>query len=174
MPENYTFWDLHVAIQDVMGWMDCHLHMFEILNPGKAALENIGIPADDFDDLLKVIPGWTRKISAYFSPKNQKARYLYDFGDDWPHDVRLEKVLPREKGVTYPVCVTGKRACPPEDCGGILGYQNFLEAVMNPFHEEHKETLEWVGGEFDAEAFASNKVCFEDPEERRQVAFEGD
>jgi len=76
--------------------------------------------------------------------------------------------------VKYPVCVAGKRACPPEDCGGIWGYQNFLEAVMNPFHEEHKETLEWVGGKFDAEAFDPNEVYFEDPEERREIAFEED
>jgi len=172
VPKNYTFWDLHVAIQDAMGWLDSHLHMFEIMNPRKAALENIGIPTDDLDDFLKVIPGWTRKISSYFSSKNQKARYIYDFGDDWEHDIRLEKILPCEKGVTYPVCVKGKRACPPEDCGGIWGYQDFLEAILNPLHEEHKETLEWAGGKFDAEAFDPNEVYFEDPDERRKMAFE--
>jgi len=174
VPENYTFWDLHVAIQDSMGWLDSHLHMFEIINPRNAALENIGIPTEDLDDLLKILPGWARNISTYFSSKNPSATYLYDFGDDWAHDVRLEKVLPCEKGVKYPVCVAGKRACPPEDCGGIRGYQNFLESVMNPFHEEHKETLEWVGGKFDAEAFELNEVCFEDPDERWVMAFEED
>jgi len=175
VPGDYTFWDLHVAIQDAMGWLDSHLHMFEVFNPRKSKVDIIGIPTDDFcDDFMEILPGWKRKIATYFSTGNPKARYIYDLGDDWTHDIIFEKALQHEKGIKYPVCVAGKRACPPEDCGGIWGYQNFLEAVLNPFHEEHRETLEWVGGKFDAEVFDAGAVCFEDPEERWQIAFEED
>jgi hypothetical protein len=65
----------------------------------------------------------------------------------------VEKTLPPEKGVRYPVCVKGKRACPPEDVGGVWGYENFLEAIRDPDHEEHDMYLEWIGDEFDPEAF---------------------
>jgi hypothetical protein len=82
-----------------------------------------------------------------------KFRYEYDFGDGWLHQVLVEKVLPPEPGQSYPVCVKGRRACPPEDVGGMWGYQDFLEAIQDPNHEEHEEYLEWVGGEFDPEAF---------------------
>jgi len=172
VPETYTFWDLHVAIQDAMGWLDCHLHQFEVVNPETAAKEEIGIPDEDFIGDPEVLPGWKRKIARYFSPDNPKADYIYDFGDGWEHEIRFEGILPREKGVNYPACVAGKRACPPEDCGGIWGYQDFLEAVTNRFHKEHKEMLEWAGGKLDPEQFDINDVHFDDPKKRLKMALE--
>ena len=83
----------------------------------------------------------------------KKFTYVYDFGDNWHHTVQVEKVLELEPKVKYPRCVKGSRAGPPEDCGGPWGYGGFLEAIQNPSHEEHEEMLEWVGGEFDPEAF---------------------
>lgn len=80
-------------------------------------------------------------------------RYVYDFGDDWVHRVLVEKVLPADPTMTYPACVGGKRACPPEDCGGVWGYREFLTAISDPKHPDHEAMLEWVGGEFDPEAF---------------------
>lgn len=77
----------------------------------------------------------------------------YDFGDSWMHQILVEKVLDPEPGQVYPVCIKGRRARPPEDVGGIWGYDAFLEAIRDPEHEEHDEYLEWVGGEFDPEAF---------------------
>ncbi|MBI3301735.1 MAG: plasmid pRiA4b ORF-3 family protein, partial [Deltaproteobacteria bacterium] len=73
-------------------------------------------------------------------------------------EILLEKILPPEPGVHYPVCITGKRACPPEDCGGVWGYDSFLEAIQNPNHPEHDEMLEWIGGSFDPEAFDVDTV----------------
>ena len=84
--------------------------------------------------------------------------YEYDFGDSWEHELLVEKILPRDEGKRYPVCLTGKRACPPEDCGGILGYASFLEAIRDPEHPEHDEMLEWVGGEFDPDIFDLDEV----------------
>jgi len=166
VPETYTFWDLHVAIQDAMGWTDSHLHEFEVKDPAYGEKVRIGLPDEDYGD--KIIPDWKRNISDFFSPKNPKAYYIYDFGDSWEHLIQLEDVLSRNKKVDYPICVKGKRACPPEDCGGVWGYEEFLDAIQNPKHEEHEEMLEWVGGEFDPEHFDVNEVRFIDPVKHRR------
>jgi hypothetical protein len=93
------------------------------------------------------------------APKEKsRFRYEYDFGDDWQHDILLEKVLPAAPGVTYPVCLKGKRACPPEDCGGVWGYAELLETLADPESEEHEEMLEWLGGEIDPEEFDIGEV----------------
>jgi hypothetical protein len=84
---------------------------------------------------------------------NQKFEYEYDFGDSWEHNIVVEKTLQPEPGVSSPVCLAGERVCPPEDCGGVWGYQEFLEAIMNPTHTEHEAMLTWAGGSFDPEAF---------------------
>lgn len=169
VPKTYTFGDLHVAIQDAMGWGDCHLHEFEMVRPSSGLEVNIGSPDEDFS--REVLPEWKHKIADYFSMENRSADYLYDFGDSWEHKIELEKILPREKDVNYPICIKGKRACPPEDCGGIWGYMDFLEIITDPDHEEYQEMLEWVGGEFDPEHFDVKEVHFTDPDKRRQMAF---
>ena len=82
-------------------------------------------------------------------------RYKYDFGDDWEHEVLFEGYPPVEKGRKYPLCLEGQRACPPEDVGGVYGYQEYLETLGNPEHAEWDETSEWRGPyrpeHFDAE-----------------------
>ncbi len=170
VPETYTFWDLHVAIQDAMGWADYHLHEFEVTDPSDGEKVRIGIPEEEYRG--EVIPGWKRSISNFFSEKNLKAYYIYDFGDSWEHILQLEKILLREKNADYPRCINGKRACPPEDCGGVWGYEEFLEAIKNPKHKEHKDMLEWIGGEFDPEHFDIAEVHFDDADKRRKRAFE--
>lgn len=175
VPETYTFWDLHVAITDAMGWWDYHLHEFELNDPFSREKTIIGMVDDDieiFDDRV-VLPEETYEIADWFSLQNNKARYLYDFGDGWEHEIVLERIIPREKGVDYPVCIGGERACPPEDCGGVGGYAELLEAVRDVRHEEHDRLMEWLGGKFDPEHFALSEVEFEEPAERRTVAFGG-
>jgi hypothetical protein len=81
------------------------------------------------------------------------ASYTYDFGDNWEHTIQIEKVVDAEPGIRYPRCIDGKRACPPEDCGGAWGYGDFLKAIQDPKHSEHEEMTEWIGGEFDPEEF---------------------
>ncbi|MCG2737314.1 MAG: plasmid pRiA4b ORF-3 family protein [Candidatus Methanoperedenaceae archaeon] len=100
------------------------------------------------------------------------ADYIYDFGDYWHHKIQLDKILPREKNISYPVCIKGKRTCPPKDCGGIGGYERLLDIIKDPKHEEHKETLEWLGEEFDPEHFDPIKVNFDDPAARLKMALE--
>ena len=172
VPETYTFWDLHVAIQDAMGWDDYHLHEFTLLSPKTGRKVKIGIPSDEGADFgWKVLADWNQKIAHYFSLDNSKADYVYDFGDGWEHSIKLEKILPRETGVAYPRCIGGKRACPPEDCGGIGGYAEFLEAIGDPANELHEDMLDWVGGSFDPDDFDPNDVEFEDPDSRFKLAF---
>ncbi|MBE0478992.1 plasmid pRiA4b ORF-3 family protein [Candidatus Aerophobetes bacterium] len=166
VPETYTFWDLHVAIQDAMGWLDYHLHEFEMAHPSSKSGVRIGIPDEDFGQ--DIIPAWNEKIAKYFSLENQLADYTYDFGDNWEHKVKLEKILPRAENTNYPICVAGKRACPPEDCGGPWGYEDFLKIIHNPRDEEYEEMMEWVGGEFDPEYFDARGVIFDDPMKRRR------
>ena len=174
VPENYTFWDLHVAIQDAMGWQDYHLHDFILINPETKQKVRIGIPSEE--ELLEeeTIPGWKTMIADYFSMENKSADYTYDFGDNWQHTITLEKILPKKEKQVYPRCVDGKRACPPEDCGSIPGYEDVLEILKNPDpdDEEHKETIEWLGGEYDPEHFDPDEVHFDDPKERFKMAFD--
>lgn len=173
VPAGYTFWDLHVAIQDAMGWLDYHLHEFEIRNPVDRRVARIGIPDDDsFSDQPELLPGWAVPVVSYFTLSNRSATYLYDFGDDWRHSVVLEEIAPLESPMTLPECLAGRRRCPPEDCGGIGGYESLLEILADPSHEDHEDTLTWVGGSFDPEGFDKAAVRFDDPDERWRRAFD--
>jgi hypothetical protein len=138
-----TLAGLHGILQAVMGWDDYHLHSFEVngVAYGQPSPE-LPMRNDKSAKLTQLVPG-----------EKFKFRYEYDFGDSWEHVLEVEKILPPEPGVHYPRCLTGKRACPPEDVGGIWGYADFLVAIASPEHPEHDEMLEWVGGEFDPEAF---------------------
>jgi Plasmid pRiA4b ORF-3-like protein len=98
------------------------------------------------------------KLSQVITGEKFKFLYTYDMGDSWEHEVLVEKVLPADSQVRYPVCLTGKRACPPENCGGVGGYALFLEAIQDPGHPDYEALLEWVGGEFDPEAFDVDAV----------------
>jgi hypothetical protein len=165
VPSTYSFWDLHVAIQDSMGWLDYHLHEFEIINPKTDLKVNIGIPDEEYSD-RKILYDHKEKISGYFNMDNRISIYEYDFGDSWRHTVKLEKILKAIIGEKYPKCVAGKRACPPEDCGGIDGYRNLLKILKNPKNEEYEEMVEWTGGDYDPEEFDPREVIFDDPIER--------
>ena len=181
VPSTYTFWDLHVAIQDAMGWQDYHLHEFQMKDLSGQKLF-VGIPSEeddfigDFMEPRKVLPGWKHKVSKFISITNPTFKYIYDFGDDWYHTIKLEKVLPAEEGVTYPRCIGGKRNSPPEDCGGPPGYENMLEVLADPEDTEYESTREWVDsmkdGSFDPEKFKASDVVFDDPKERLKRAFE--
>ena len=119
----------------------------------------------------EVLPSGKQKIADFFSTENRTASYVYDFGDSWEHKIQLEKILPGEKGVEYPICIKGKRACPPEDCGGVWGYAELLEIIKDPKHEEYEEMMEWLGEEFDPDHFDVKEVSFDDPDRRHKFAF---
>ncbi len=152
VPEFTTLSELHTILQIVMGWTDSHLHMFTING------EIYGDPEDDETGEIGTKNERRYQLKQFVDKEGFRFRYEYDFGDSWLHDLVVEKIMPPEKGARYPVCIKGKRACPPEDVGGVWGYDDFLEAITNPKHPEHDRYLEWVGGEFDPEEFDLDEV----------------
>ncbi|KKU81966.1 MAG: Plasmid pRiA4b ORF-3 family protein [Parcubacteria group bacterium GW2011_GWA1_47_8] len=170
VPAEYTFFDLHVAIQDAMGWTDSHLHGFRITQ--KDGLRPIVIqypnPEESFADYGERDE---RKefIADYFDKITKQCVYEYDFGDGWVHTVLFEKELSHGTGINYPRCAAGKNACPPEDCGGVGGYEDMQSILKNPKHPERKELLSWLylenADEFDPKEFDLGEVVFNDPRE---------
>jgi len=153
--EDCTLADLHDVVQISMGWAGYHLHIFEI------GEERYGAPEQWEDDPLgdhDVGNEGKVKLSQLVGRGVKKFHYEYDMGDSWGHTIQVEKTLPAEAGVRYPRCVDGARACPPEDCGGPWGYGDFLDAIQNPRHPQHEELREWIGGDFDPEAFDPEAV----------------
>lgn len=137
-------------IQAAMGWTNSHLHSFLIDQV------SYGIRHDDFDTGLENEQKF--RLDELVPRERIRFDYTYDFGDNWEHDVVVEKILLLEAGVKYPRCIAGARAGPPEDVGGVWGYPEFLKAIRNPKHEEHEAFLEWIGGTFDPEAFDLKRV----------------
>lgn len=176
VPSTYTFWDLHVAIQDAMGWLDYHLHSFSLLPPGKRKPVLIGIPDDEYED--NSLAGWDISLNQFFKEPGDEATYDYDFGDGWHHRVVMEGIYLQEEEKKYPGCLYGERACPPEDCGGIPGYYNLLDILQDKNHEEHYDMNQWLKGHaknyypYDSEHFSSNEVKFWNPKKRWKMAFQ--
>jgi Plasmid pRiA4b ORF-3-like protein len=98
------------------------------------------------------------RLSQVLARTGSKLIYTYDFGDNWQHSVVLEKCLPADSKMNYPACLAGARACPPEDCGGVYGFSELLDAIQDPQHERHGEMLEWVGEEYDPDEFSVEKI----------------
>ncbi|MBU4535485.1 MAG: plasmid pRiA4b ORF-3 family protein [Euryarchaeota archaeon] len=154
IPGTGTMRDLHQAIQDVMGWEDYHLHQFMVDDP----FSGQPITMENHDEE-------TEKIEDWFTMENPNGIYIYDFGDNWEHIIELEVITHRDKKATYPQCIKGKRACPPEDCGGVGGYLEMLDTLKDPKHEEYEETVEWLGEDFNPEHFNPEDVIFKDTHE---------
>ncbi|MGO9570467.1 MAG: plasmid pRiA4b ORF-3 family protein [Desulfomonilaceae bacterium] len=141
--------ELHGILQTVMGWRGGHLHEFDVFG---TSYGDPRVAEGDVLDEARV------NLEQLITEEKEKFHYLYDFGDGWEHEILLEKILPLEKATQYPVCVTGKRACPPEDCGGAPGYEELLEILQDPSHPEHEEKFEWLPGDFDSEKFDAESV----------------
>ena len=144
VPSGITLAELHKVVQAAFGWWDYHLHEFEIggVRYGIVDGEDWDPPKDE-----------RRARLDKPAPAGSSFTYTYDFGDDWRHKVTVEKVALADRSVKYPACIGGRRARPPEDCGGVWGYQNLLAVLADPHDEEHASVREWVGGSFDPDAF---------------------
>lgn len=152
---NTLLGNLHLTIQLAMGWGNCHLYEFDIDKISympSMPVENPFMLEEEAEDVAK------NTLEDAVSGRRIKFKYIYDMGDDWVHDIKVEKTLPHEEGAVYPRCVEGERACPPEDCGGIWGYSDILKIIADPKDESYEETLEWLGGKFNPEAFDLNAV----------------
>ena len=148
--DNYRLDHFHQVIQTVMGWTDSHLHDFRIGRRSFGMLLDDGFDLDDIEDETKFY------LKDFSLKKGDRIIYLYDFGDGWEHLIEIESVEKVENASLE--CLKGKRACPPEDCGGIWGYSDMLEIVKNPKHPEYDEYIEWLGGEIDPEYFSLSDI----------------
>ncbi|ONI79558.1 hypothetical protein ALI144C_26115 [Actinosynnema sp. ALI-1.44] len=134
VPSGMSLAALHAVVQDAFGWLDSHMWVFE------TPLGHYGVPHPgvDFHDAGRVT------LQDVAPTPGDRLRYTYDFGDNWEHDIVVEDISPVAADVRYPRCLTGRRACPPEDCGGIWGYTALQEILADPEHEDHKRSLEWL------------------------------
>ena len=150
--ERLTFKELHKVIQLVFDWDNCHLYQFSPSGYGSNPV--IALPSKD-DWEQPEMNAMKTKLNMIFTREKQSFNYIYDFGDDWSHKIVLEKLV--SEPIESPVCLDGKGACPPEDCGGVWGYENLKLILADPSHEEYKEMKEWLGlendEEWDADAF---------------------
>ncbi|HID53584.1 MAG TPA: plasmid pRiA4b ORF-3 family protein [Anaerolineae bacterium] len=149
---DITFRELHKTLQVVMGWWNSHLHLFQV---GPLTITDEETLAEWGE---AGIPDNVARLDVYVPQEGTTFNYEYDFGDGWQHELLLEKILPVEETAVYPRCLAGERACPPEDCGGVWGYEEFLAAIQDPEHPEHDSYREWAGDPFDPEAFDLEKV----------------
>jgi len=133
-----------------MGWTNSHLHLFQVDD------KSYGDPDPEWE--LDIKDDMKTRLSQIAPAPKTAFVYEYDMGDGWTHDIVVEEIRDPEEAMLYPACLDGRRACPPEDCGGIGGYENLLEILRNPEHEEHESTLAWLGGRFDPEGFDTNAV----------------
>jgi hypothetical protein len=152
VPSTIPLCCLHDAIQAVLGWTDSHVHQFE--KDGKYW----GVPDEEaLDGDIEVIAEGNVPVSRVLRAEGDSMVYVYDFGDNWRHSVVVEKILPSD-APTKPVCLAGERRCPPEDVGGVSGYQEFLDVIFEPGHEEFSHFRGWAGGTFYAEEFDLKSV----------------
>jgi hypothetical protein len=152
VPGDMTLPELHRLLQLVMGWTDSHLHSFTF---GKTTY-SIG-SVDDLEE-LDMLDERRVTLESALATSVKTFVYEYDFGDSWRHLIAWKPVAKPNPERSYPLCTGGARSAPPEDCGGTGGYENFLEAIRDPRHEEHDSFLTWIGGAFDPEAFDLNAI----------------
>ncbi len=151
VPETVKLKKLDRIIQECMGWTNSHLHAFDISDKryGAKDMDDWGMDADLLD-------GKRYAIRDVLGDAGFEFDYVYDFGDDWEHRVVVEAIGPATTLNNWPMCIAGEHACPPEDVGGVPGYEVFRQAMADPSHSEHADYWKWVGGPFDPTAFDMN------------------
>lgn len=142
-----TFHGLHLALQHAFGWKNYHLYEFQV------GRQRVAAPDPDRSERPAPLDPRKTRLAELLLPRTRRIAYVYDFGDEWIHDIDVEKRLPRDPAARYPVCIGGARACPPEDSGGPHGYDDFLVAWGDPKHEDHEDMRRWADPRFDPERF---------------------
>jgi len=156
VPSDATLLELHLVLQHAFSWDDSHLHEFEG-GSSRTGRVRYGIPEpDDFMTSVPVLDEAEVSLATALPAKGSRLLYRYDFGDDWKHDILVEKIL-AASGVARAGCLAGRRAGPPEDSGGPWSYEDLVAALTDPNDEAHEERREWAG-DFDPEAFDLAKI----------------
>jgi len=140
-----NLYDLHCAIQNAMGWLNGHLHTFY---KGSDYYGMI-LEEDDFMDFAETKDETKFRIKEVLSMEGDTLDYTYDFGDNWDHKIKLEKIITEKVEGQLPRCIKGKNTCPPEDVGGLWGYYDMLEALQDKEHPEYQHYMEWLGDDWD-------------------------
>ena len=165
VPVSATLAALHDIVQIAMGWTFSHLYEFDIR--GRVYGEPMW---EEDDELRRLYKAKSLRLETVIARGVERFRYVYDFGDNWLHDVIVEGVRDGAAGEEFPAFVDGARRCPPEDVGGVHVFIEFLEAALDPFHEEHARMIEWYGGPFDPDDIDERRVrmLIEDMAARRR------
>lgn len=140
-----TLTQLHNVLQIAMGWENSHLHEFRVDSQRQARLSTSPLRSN-------------MRVGEVLTEIGGSLTYMYDFGDGWEHKIVVEKHLPEASHADYPVCLEGQLACPPEDCGGVPGYYDLLDVLKHPDDEQYEEMREWIGDDFDPQAFSADAV----------------
>jgi len=145
--------ELAPILEGAMGWLGGHLHAFDV--------DGIWYGRPDPDWASDDLDEDQYRLSDVLPAVGDKMRWEYDFGDGWEHNVQVEKIVEAETGLGYPVCLAGRRACPPEDCGGPHGYAQLLEVLADSSHPEHEELKNWAPIDFDPDYFDVEEASLE-------------
>lgn len=145
--------ELHFILNEAMGWSCSHLHSF---TNGERTFIDPELQEEEGPELVHEDERPV-ELSSLVNV-NEKLQYIYDFGDDWRHEILIEKRIPVDTRYSYPLCIGGERACPPEDCGGPPGYERLLQVLAKPGHPEHDELVTWLGGYFEPTSFDANRT----------------
>lgn len=149
IPADHTLADLHIAIQVAFDWEGWHGHVFTVHGREYASRDPVEV-AKARDEIIP--------LAKLDLKPGTGIRYVHDFGDNWVHDIVVETVLAPAEPIMAPVCLEGRRAGPPDDCGGPLGYKHLLQALQNRRHPQHRDLKEWVGSGWRAEDFHLDEV----------------
>jgi hypothetical protein len=156
VPGNANLGWLHAAIQVAVGWTNSHLHQFKV---GGALYSDPGHHFAEYEGDPEILDESKVTLRQLAPRAKDTLGYEYDFGDSWEHRITVEKILPPDPAAAMRArCLDGARACPPEDCGGVWGYDNLLKVIKNPKHAEHASIMEWLGAGFDPEAFDADEA----------------
>jgi hypothetical protein len=151
VPDTLTLAKLDRVIQAAVGWTNSHLHDFAIDG------HRYGIVDPEWDQEPDLLEDKRFRVGGVLGASVQEFVYAYDFGDGWTHSVKVEQILAAKEGLnTWPMCLAGANACPPEDVGGTYGYMEFLQAMQDPMHDQHEAMWRWWGGPFDPNGFDMN------------------
>ncbi|MDR3197320.1 MAG: plasmid pRiA4b ORF-3 family protein [Planctomycetaceae bacterium] len=152
VPNTFTLAKLHHALQTVMGWEEAHPYEFHLGSGVDQCF--LGNPDDsNIDDFEEDAQNATARNLTYLNKKGMKLIYVYDFGDSWEHEIIVEDADYDYSGEPLVAILEGNRNCPPEDCGGVYGYCEILEALKHPKNRDAKELLDWLGGKYNPEEF---------------------